>query len=53
VLEKAQPLLSKGNYSEAIPAIIGDIAELMQETCDELEEILALAKTETSHQIEY
>ena len=39
--------------SEAILAIIDDIAELMRETCDELEEILGLAKTETSHQIEY
>ena len=53
VLEKAQPLLSEGNHSEAILAIIDDIAELMRKTCDELEEILDLAKTETSHQIEY
>ena len=34
-------------------AIIDDLAELMQETCDELEEILDLEKTETTHQIEY
>ena len=53
VLEKAQPLLSEGNHSEAILAIIDDIAELMRETCEELEEILDLTKTETSHQIEY
>ena len=53
MLEKAQPLLSEGNHSEAILAIIDDIAELMRETCDALEEILDLAKTETSHQIEY
>ena len=53
VLEKAQPLLSEGNHSEAILAIIDDLAELMQETCDELEEILDLEKTETTHQIEY
>ena len=53
VLEKAQPLLSEGNHSEAILAIVDDIAELMRETCDALEEILDLAKTETSHQIEY
>ena len=53
VLEKAQPLLSEGNHSEAILAIIDNLAELMQETCDELEEILDLEKTETTHQIEY
>lgn len=53
VLEKAQPLLDKGNYSEAVLAIINEIYKLMEEICNDLNELLDLDEEIISQQTEY
>ena len=53
VLSKAQPLLSEGNYSDAILTIIDELAQLMEDTCKKLEDVLDISEAKSSHPNEY
>ena len=53
VLDTAQASLSAGCYSDAILTIIDNLSHLMQETCQQLTEVLNLSEAETSQPIEY
>lgn len=53
VLSKAQPLLSEGNYSDAILTIIDELAQLMEDTCKKLEDVLDISEAKSSQPNEY
>lgn len=53
VLEKAHPLLNQASYSEAILRIIDEIYKLMEEVCNDLNELLDLDDKIISQQTEY